>query len=607
MKKLLNRIVFIAFLIPTFLTAQMSQAEHESHHPEEAAKSKDKGKKMGGMGEKMGGGMGEMMGGMMKKMGVPPKKDLYPELMDIPDMSLAQRTEISNAALLRMLNSSQEMLNSMGKLISASEKDNLKMMQNATEELKGALSQFESGLVTRRALIEGKAPRNIALKWFKKEMNLISSTPSHNTAGILGVSWFHFYMMAFLIIAFSVFLLLYFFKMRRAGQLLQELTNNERSFTEGKQAENNLVPTTQDDQPNKNQAPITASNTPLSKFLGQLKIISIFEETSNVKTFRLADPGGVSLPFTYLAGQFMTVKVNVNGKEIKRSYTIASTPSQHQYCELTIKREPQGTVSKYLSDEVSVGDLLEVTAPIGKFVFTGTESNSIALISGGVGITPMMSVARYLLDTGWGKPIYFIHICKTVKDLIFAEELKYMQKRHKNFNLIISMTRELADNWQGHTGRMSQELITEVVPDLNATRYHICGPDSMMNAAKDLLISMKIDSANIKVESFGAAPKKVEPSSPETQADTQEFSINFSKSAKIKNVNSSISVLEAAEEIGVEIDSSCRDGSCGACLVKLSSGKVTMACEDGLDSSDKDQGFILACQAKATSDLEVEA
>ena len=170
MKKLLNRIVFIAFLIPTFLTAQMSQAEHESHHPEEAAKSKDKGKKMGGMGEKMGGGMGEMMGGMMKKMGVPPKKDLYPELMDIPDMSLAQRTEISNAALLRMLNSSQEMLNSMGKLISASEKDNLKMMQNATEELKGALSQFESGLVTRRALIEGKAPRNIALKWFKKEI-----------------------------------------------------------------------------------------------------------------------------------------------------------------------------------------------------------------------------------------------------------------------------------------------------------------------------------------------------------------------------------------------------------------------------------------------------
>ena len=589
MKTLIIALAISTIFTTSFLSAQISQEEHESHHPEEAAKSKEKGEQMGGM---MGKGMGDMMGGMMKKMGVPPKKDLYPELMDIPNMPLAKRNELSNTAFLRMINSSQEMLNSMNKLVTASERENFKLMQEATEELKGALSQFESGLATRRALLEGKAPKNVALKWFKKEMNLSSSNPTENSTGVWGVSWFHFFSMVFLILSFSIFVFLYIFKMRRAESLLHELTKNTNS-----------PPSIDKEIDTGNTRPSEVSKT--HKYSGQLKVTNIFDETENVKTFRLASPNGASLPFKYLAGQFMTIKVSVNGKETKRSYTIASTPSQDRYCELTIKREPQGTVSKYMSDEISVGDLLEVAAPLGKFVFTGTEANSIALISGGVGITPMMSVARYLLDSGWGKPIYFIHICKTLKDLIFAEELMYMKKRHTNFNLIISMTRESADNWQGFTGRMSQELITEAISDLNSVRYHICGPDSMMKAAKDLLISMKIDSANIKVESFGAAPKKVEPSSTET--DTQEFSINFSKSAKIKNVNSSISVLEAAEEVGVDIDSSCRDGSCGACIVKLSKGQVKMACEDGLDKEDKDQGFILACQAKAHSYLEVEA
>lgn len=588
----------LLFLLPMFalaVSAQISQEEHLSHHPEEAAKAKDDSK--AGMGSKKGGGMGEMMGGMMKKMGAPPKKDLYPELMDLPNLSPEKRKEFEDSALLRMINSTHGMLQSIEKLKTASQNDNLKLMQTATEDLRISLSEFESGLATRRALKEGKAPKNVALKWFRKEMNLSSSLPMEKKAGLFGVTWFHFFVMFFLIAAFIIFLFMYFFKMRRAGQLIKVLdTGNSISISASKA----VVKAS-------NEIPVSRVSQKVSnKFSGHLKIVSIFEETSNVKTFRITDPESRVLPFSFLAGQFLTIKVKIEGKQVSRSYTIASSPSQNEYCELTIKRENEGCVSKHLSDQMKVGDLLEVKGPLGKFVFTGKESDSIALLSGGVGITPMMSVARYLLDSAWGQPIYFIHICKTLKDLIFADELKYLESRHENFHLILTMTREDSTIWKGETGRLSEELLRRVIPDIQKIRYHICGPDPMMTASKELLLSLKIDSDNIKMESFGGGKKKL-PETAKEPAENANYKVNFTKTGKCQEIDSDSTILDLADEVGIEIDNSCRDGSCGTCLVKVNSGEVKMSCDDGLDDSDKEKGFVLACQAKAQSDLEIEA
>lgn len=598
MKPYLLLLSLLPLLVLT-VSAQISQEEHLSHHPEEAAKAKEGAKKGAkeGMGDKKGGGMGDMMGdmmgGMMKKMGVPPKKDLYPELMDLADLSLKKRKEFENSALLRMIDSTHGMLQSIEKLKTASQNDNLKLMQNATEDLRVSLSEFESGLSTRRALKEGKAPKNVALKWFRKEMNLSSSLPVERKGGLFGITWFHFFVMFFLIAAFLAFLFMYFFKMRRAGQLIKVLDTVSPATTETVTETSNETPA--------NDVSQKASN----KFSGQLKIVSIFEETDNVKTFRMTDSESGVLPFSFLAGQFLTLKVNVEGKQVSRSYTIASSPSHNKYCELTIKRENEGCVSKYLSDQMKVGDLLEVKAPLGKFVFTGKESDSIALLSGGVGITPMMSVARYLLDSAWGKPIYFIHICKTMKDLIFADELKYLESRHENFHLVLSMTREDTGIWKGEIGRLSEAILRSAIPDIQKIRYHICGPDPMMKASQELLLSLKIDSNNIKMESFGGS-KKSPPKVAKESVEQGSFKVNFIKSGKSHEIDSNSTVLDLADEIGVEIDNSCRDGSCGTCLVKLNSGKVSMACDDGLEDTDKEKGFVLACQAKAQSDLEVE-
>src|SRR5262249_56515297 len=103
----------------------------------------------------------------------------------------------------------------------------------------------------------------------------------------------------------------------------------------------------------------------------------------------------------YLHGQFLTLHIAPRGIPTKRSYTIASTATSRDRIEITVKREPHGLVARWLHDELRVGDEVEIEAPNGTFVFNGTQAESVVLIGAGVGITPMMSAARYLIETGW--------------------------------------------------------------------------------------------------------------------------------------------------------------------------------------------------------------
>src|SRR5215470_12643319 len=127
----------------------------------------------------------------------------------------------------------------------------------------------------------------------------------------------------------------------------------------------------------------------------------IDKAADNVKTFRFYPKGGGEIPFTYLPGQFLTLRISPRGVPVRRSYTIASSPTWRDRIEVTIKREPHGLVSRWLHDELKVGDEVEMEAPNGTFVFDGRQSQSIVLVGAGVGITPLMSVARYLTETGW--------------------------------------------------------------------------------------------------------------------------------------------------------------------------------------------------------------
>ena len=626
--------------------AMTPEEEHASHHPGQAggASAAPSPATLSGANSPMGVGPPSAvgppsvagpgmagMGEMMKSMGLPKPKDFYPSLMDLPNLSPEQRQFAQSQAHERMKHGSTLMNEGAASLSNAAATDNFGEMQQATEKLREGLAMFETGLAANRALAEGKAPRNVALDWFKREMNLTPvANVSDSARGIFGITWFHAFVMLLLSVFTVVMIGMYFRKMQRATLLLQRLTGGglpaaalssaASPSTSAKATQTAasaaMAPPVKVNGP----APNVSGSGSLAKWSGKLRIGQIFEETHNVKTFRLMDPLGGEIPFVFLPGQYLTVTVLPEGKPVRRSYTIASSPSEHAYVDLTIKREDKGIESRYLQDRVQTGDLLDFTGPSGSFVFTGRECKCLVFIAAGVGITPLMSVTRYLTDRSWPGEIFLLFSCHSPRDFIFREELEFLQSRHPNLHVIATVTSAEGADWKGPTGRISKELIAQSVPGIASRRVHICGPKEMMEATEKFLAELGVPKEQIKTEAFGPAIGKPEPAvatapsaTPKAPATIPEpekaaiVTVEFSKAQKTAPLSPEKSVLEASEDIGVNIPFECRVGTCGVCKTKLISGEVTMAIEDALTPEDKAAGIILACQAKSTGNVVVEA
>jgi ferredoxin-NADP reductase len=294
---------------------------------------------------------------------------------------------------------------------------------------------------------------------------------------------------------------------------------------------------------------------------------------------------------------------------MNRSYSISSSPTQRKYVDLTVRREPRGAVSRHIDDLLKVGDKIEAGGPVGKFTFSGTEADSIVLISGGVGITPMMSITRYLTERSWPGEIFFIYTCRTPTDFIFADELAAVQRRNPKLRVAVAMSRAEGTDWNGPRGHLTKELLTQTIPNIASRRIHLCGPPSMMDSTKAILTELGVPPDQVKTEAFGtpkpspaAAGTTAKPTAPATGP-----LVTFSKNNKSSKIHVDQTILELSEELGIGIEFSCRVGTCGVCKVKMTSGEVDMAVQDALDADDKTNGIILACQAKPKNDIAVEA
>ncbi|HMP89703.1 MAG TPA: FAD-binding oxidoreductase [Kiritimatiellia bacterium] len=348
----------------------------------------------------------------------------------------------------------------------------------------------------------------------------------------------------------------------------------------------------------------------IANWRGQLRVGSIVTETPSVKTFRfLPSTDDRFLPFTFVSGQFLNVAFWIGGARMNRSYSISSSPTQREYVELTIKREPRGAVSRHIVDLLKVGDKIEAGGPVGKFTFDGTEADNIVLISAGVGITPMVSITRYLTERSWPGDIFFIYTCRTPADFIFADEVDSLQRRNPKLHVAVTSTKAEGTDWKGLRGRLNKELLTQAVPDLASRRIHICGPPTMMEATKAILTELGVPPDQVKSELFGAtkpSPAAAGTTATPTVAATGPL-VTFSKNNKAARIHEGQTVLDLSEELSIGIQNSCRIGTCGLCKVKMTSGEVAMAVEDSLDADDKANGIILACQAIPKVDIAVEA
>jgi glycine betaine catabolism B len=359
---------------------------------------------------------------------------------------------------------------------------------------------------------------------------------------------------------------------------------------------------------------------------GELRVARVFDETHDVKTFRFVMPDGAALPFDHVAGQYLNLALEIDGQRVNRSYTIASSPTRGAYCEISVKRV--GRASGHLHDTLREGASIKVSAPAGKFYFAGHEAERVVLIAGGVGITPMMSIVRSLTDRCWRGDIYLLFANRTRRDIIFEAELAALQQRFPNLRVHLTLSQETDEAWTGARGHISREMIESVVPGLERGPILLCGPDPMMEAMRKTLVEMGVPDADIHQEAFlspaaAAAPEAsatapatatgdAAPSAAATAVDPAEAgaeagSVRFLRAGKTAELVPGLTVLEAAEEAGVDIAFECRSGICGQCKTKLVSGRVSMEVQDALTPADKSKGLILACQARAAGGLVVDA
>lgn len=344
---------------------------------------------------------------------------------------------------------------------------------------------------------------------------------------------------------------------------------------------------------------------------GELRVARVVEETPDVRTFRLVPTDGSDLPFEAKPGQYLNLALTIDGRAVRRSYTLASSPTQRGYCEITVKRAAAGYGSWHLHDAVREGSLLKVSAPAGRFVFTGEGETRVTLLAGGVGITPLMSMVRYLTERGWPGAIDLVFSVSRRADVIFEAELDALARKAPNLRVTVVLTREPeGSDWTGERERVTAAMLRRVVPEVAKGPVYLCGPDAMMDAMRAVLAEVGVPAERVHTEAFVSPPASASsgaPTEPASTADDEPAQVRFATSKRSLPVASGQTVLEAAEAAGVEIPFECRSGICGQCKTRLVSGRVAMDAEDALTGDDRAKGLILACQAHPRGDVVVEA
>ena len=333
-----------------------------------------------------------------------------------------------------------------------------------------------------------------------------------------------------------------------------------------------------------------------------LRLASVTAQASNSKTLRFIVPNDRKV--NARPGQFLTFSFLFDGKKVVRSYSICSSPATTGYVEITTKRVSQGCVSIFLNDRASVGMTVEANGPFGQFYFDESKHRNVVLLAAGSGITPMMAILRYMDDLCVQTPVTLLYCVRTRSDIIFESDLEQLRSRLKNFQYRVLLSQPHAE-WSGPRGHINREFIEDAVKDLMSPDFFLCGPSPFMDASLTILTGLGVKSERIIQESFGSAVSK------KPQADTAAAAgsvvVEFARSGKTCTIRSGETLLEAAEEYGVGIPSSCRQGQCGTCKTKLLAGNVRMDAEEGLDPYWRAQGFVLTCVGHADGAVKLDA
>ena len=340
----------------------------------------------------------------------------------------------------------------------------------------------------------------------------------------------------------------------------------------------------------------------------KLKIVELKDETQDTKTIRLEIPNDLNNLFGYRAGQFVTLRLLVEGQVVTRCYSISNAPSDNNTLSITVKKVAGGLVSNALHDSLEVGQELNVAAPAGSFVLPKQhpEACNYIMIAGGSGITPIISLLQNILEEHAPAKVHLIDANSNQNTIIFKQHIAALQQKYPQ-NLDVKHV------LSSKSGRLSVERLGELLDKIpyateNNTHFYICGPQGLKDIASQSLAAINTQQKRIHQENFTTAPpssdaKAIEENhthviAPYSQPGTPEsLSVSLNgQLTKIKPLENE-TILEAAIRSGVNPPYSCMSGICGSCRAKLNEGEVHMENASGLSSEELQEHNILTCQA----------
>ncbi|HKS47528.1 MAG TPA: hybrid-cluster NAD(P)-dependent oxidoreductase [Amycolatopsis sp.] len=316
--------------------------------------------------------------------------------------------------------------------------------------------------------------------------------------------------------------------------------------------------------------------------------------------------------FRHDPGQFVTLTLDIDGAAVERCYTISSAPTRPFQLAITVKRVPGGLVSNWLHDNLRPGRTVGVRGPLGRFSWAHHPAPKYLFLSGGSGITPLMTMTRTMYDLGYPADVEFVHCARTPGDIIFRGELELIAATSPRIRVTHVCEKDSAtESWTGHRGRLTTDMLRQIAPDLLEREIFICGPAPYLSAVRTMVSDLGFDLDHFHQESFDFAAPTVSDIDDGRPAGSPEqddgFTVEFTRSGRTIPCERGSTVLAAAMRAGVSLPVSCGEGLCGTCKTTLVSGSVDMRHKGGIRPREISQNKILLCCSWPRENLVVDA
>lgn len=343
-----------------------------------------------------------------------------------------------------------------------------------------------------------------------------------------------------------------------------------------------------------------------------LKVKRVVKETKDAISIWFEQPKDNKI--AYKSGQFLTLIIPIAGKEVRRAYSLCSSPFTDEDLAVAVKRVDNGLMSNWLPDNLKEGQSVKIMEPMGQFTtdYASDKKRHVVMFAGGSGITPMFSIIKSLLTQEPESIVSLIYCNRDIDSIIFKDELSKWETKYEGRLHVIHVLDNAPMNWQGYSGLLNHDMLKKLferIPDwgMDKTTYLMCGPEGMMKNVDSLLEQHKIAKDKIFKESFvqGTIDKDAKKEAIATtanEAKTREVVIRYDGMEHKIKVKPSDTILASALDQGVDLPYSCQSGLCTACRGKALSGQVKLDEEEGLSQSERAEGYVLTCVGHPMSD-----